>query len=466
MSDPGRRRLPAVHAVLSVLEAGDCVTRFRHEFLVRAARAAVEDARAALQAGREPDTSVDALAAAARERLDRLVRPGPGRVLNATGVVLHTGLGRAPLPSGVSVGGYRDLEIDRETGERGDRQSHVRELLCWLTGAEDAHVVNNNAAATLLAIAGTAAGGEAILARGQLVEIGGSFRMPEVIAVSGARLVEVGATNRVRLEDYRAAIGPETRALLEVHTSNYRIRGFTEQPSTAALAEVAHAEGLPLVFDIGSGCFFDTRALPGLAREDPEPLVTDAVAAGADLVCFSGDKLLGGPQAGIIVGRSAWVRRLATHPLARAVRIDKLALAALTRCLAAWLSPAPEAGVPALALLRRSVDEVRVAAERLTEAVRAAAPGVAIETGPGASAPGSGSLPDTHLDSWWVRIRVAAPDRLARALRAADPPVFALVRDEELVLDLRTILDGEEEDLARVLRNQLPSAEPPADAGA
>lgn len=453
MADGQRRGLPPVHAVLSVASAMGLEALWKRGYVVRAVREAVDVARAALAAGGEPEVDPAALAEAAGQRLARLTTVGPRRVINATGVVLHTGLGRAPLPLGGACGGYCDLEISRESGERGDRQEHARELLGWVTGAEDALVVNNNAAATLLAIAATSAGGEVVIARGQLVEIGGSFRMPEVIAVSGARLVEVGATNRVRLEDYAAAIGPDTRALLEVHTSNYRIRGFAEQPATPSLARLAHDKGLPLIYDVGSGCLLDSRALPGLEAEDAEPTVSEAVAAGADIVCFSGDKMLGGPQAGILVGGSEWIRRLAQHPLARAVRVDKLAIRALAECLAAWVSPSVAERVPAVGLLSRSVEGVRTTAERLAARLAEALPHAAVRTTPGASAPGSGSLPDTELASWWVRVRVPDPEGLARALRLGEPGVFTLVRDGEVVFDARTILADEEEDLALALRN-------------
>jgi L-seryl-tRNA(Ser) seleniumtransferase len=453
MAGGERRNLPPVHAVLRATAELGLEERWGREYVVRAVREAVDDAREALASGATPEVTAEALAAAARARLVELTTPGPRRVINATGVVLHTGLGRAPLPLEGHWGGYSDLEVSRETGERGDRQRHTRDLLRWITGAEDALVVNNNAAATLLAIAATAAGGEVVIARGQLVEIGGSFRMPEVIAASGARLVEVGATNRVRLDDYAAAIGPTTRAILEVHTSNYRIRGFTEQPATDALARLAHEAGLPLIYDVGSGCLLDSRTLPGLEEDDAEPTVPDAVAAGADIVCFSGDKLLGGPQAGILVGGADWIRLLGRHPLARALRADKLALRALASCLAAWVSRDAADEVPAVRLLSRTVDEVRAAADGLAARLAAVLPAATVRTTPGASAPGSGSLPDTELASWWVRVRVADPDGAARALRLGEPGVFALVRDGEVVLDARTILPGEEEDLTLAWRN-------------
>ncbi len=451
MNSDALRALPAVGAILETEPAVRMLATYRREFVVRAVREAVERARSALAAGDQAPTDAAELAQTAEDRLAALVRSGPRRVINATGVVMHTGLGRAPLPREWLVTGYCDLEIDRATGERGQRQDLLREKLRWITGAEDALVVNNNAAATLLAVDSLARGGEVIIARGQLVEIGGSFRMPDVIEASGARLIEVGTTNRVRLADYEAAVSDRTAAILVVHTSNYRIVGFTESVSVGDLAVLAREVGAPLVNDVGSGCLFDTAEVPGLERYPPEPLVRRAIEDGADLVCFSGDKLLGGPQAGVIVGRADLVARLARNPLARALRVDKLTLSALGACLGAHMLAAEDAAPAGVRLLTRSEEALRAVAEGVVEALRRRAPAAAASVEDGESAPGSGSLPDARVRSAHVHVRCARPERAARALREADPAVFCLVREGSLVLDVRTLLPGDGEDLVSAL---------------
>ena len=450
MSIQAARELPAVNAILDTDECAALLSRFRREFVVRAVREAVADARSALLSGGTVDTSADGLAAVAAARLSALARGGPRRAINATGVVLHTGLGRAPLPAEWIEAGYCDLEVSLATGERGDRQDHVRAVLRWLTGAEDALVVNNNAAATLLAVDTLARGREVIVARGQLVEIGGSFRLPDVVAASGARLVEVGTTNRVRPDDYRAALTPDTALILQVHPSNFRVTGFTESVGTSDLAAIAHEAGVPLAYDVGSGCLFDTTGIPGLEREPAEPRVDCAVSEGADLVCFSGDKLLGGPQAGVVAGKADLVRGLARNPLARALRIDKLCLAGLSRCLAAHLL-APTERPPAVQLLLRPDEAVRADAERLVALVRERAPELGVSVEPGEAAPGSGSLPGTSARSWRVAIRVARPEQVARELRHQDPAVFGLVRESAVMLDMRAVSPDEVEELCVAL---------------
>jgi len=444
------RELPAVNAILDTDECAALLSRFRREFVLRAVREAVADARSVLRGGGSVATSPNALATAAAHRLSNLGRGGPRRAINATGVVLHTGLGRAPLPPEWVEAGYCDLEVSLATGDRGDRQDHARDLLRWLTGAEDALVVNNNAAATLLAVDSLARGREVIVARGQLVEIGGSFRLPDVIAASGARLVEVGTTNKVRADDYRRAVTEETAALLQVHPSNFRLVGFTESVGTADLAAVAHEAGLPLLYDVGSGCLFDTTAIPGLEHEPPEPRVEQALTDGADLVCFSGDKLLGGPQAGVVLGKADLVMRLARNPLARALRIDKLCLAALSRCLAAHLL-LPADAPPALRMLLRAEDEVRADADRLVTLLRERAPELDVSVEAGDAAPGSGSLPGTAARSWRVAVRVEKPEQAARDLRYEEPAVFGLARECAVILDMRTVRPGEVEELCSAL---------------
>jgi len=356
-------------------------------------------------------------------------------VLNATGVIVHPNLGRAPLPHAAverllaTACGYSNLEYDLDAGSRGSRQDHLAAVLGQLTGAESALVVNNNAAAVLLALAALAEGREVVVSRGELVEIGDGFRIPDVLSRSGARLVEVGTTNRTRAEDYERAIGPDTALLLRVHQSNFRVVGFTELPTTAELAAVALRHGLPLVDDLGSGA---------LVPMPDEPQVRDALAAGADLVCFSGDKLLGGPQAGIVVGRAELVERLRRHPLQRALRADKLTLAALEGTLALYLDPERAAReIPVLLMLAEPVEDVRDRAARLADLT-----GGAVEET--VARVGGGALPLAELPSF----ACALEEALAASLRQGEPPVVGVVRDGKLLLDCRTLGDAEVDEVA------------------
>jgi L-seryl-tRNA(Ser) seleniumtransferase len=403
---------------------------------VEAARIVLARAREEIQAGSDPGDLqarvADELAAARSPRLRR--------ALNATGVIVHTNLGRAPLAEAAlervrEVGrGYSNLEYDLSAGTRGSRQDHVAGILRRLTGAESALVVNNNAAAVLLALAALAEGRDVLVSRGELIEIGDGFRIPDVLARSGARLVEVGTTNRTRAADYEQAISTETAVLLRVHQSNFRLVGFTELPSVADLAKVAQRHGLPLVDDLGSGALRPNNSL--LLSE--EPSVRDGLEAGADLVCFSGDKLLGGPQAGIVVGRAELVERLRRHPLQRAVRADKLTLAALEGTLALYLDPERALGeIPVLRMAAEPADAVRARAERLAELVD----GEVEET---VARIGGGALPLAELPSF----ACAVEEELAAALRAGDPPVIGVVRDGRLLLDCRTLTDSEAEEVA------------------
>ena len=397
---------------------------------VAAARTVLERAREEIRAGGEagdlPALLADALAAA------RL--PALRRVLNATGVLIHTNLGRAPLAAAAlervhEVAGYSNLEYDLSSGSRGSRQDHLAPLLRRLTGAEAAIVVNNNAAAILLALAALAEGREVVVSRGELIEIGDGFRIPDVLARSGARLVEVGTTNRTRAADYDRAVGPETALLLRVHQSNFRVVGFTEQPRVEELAAVARRHELPLVDDLGSGALVDVEG---------EPTPAASLAAGADLVCFSGDKLLGGPQAGIVAGRADLVEKLRRHPLHRALRSDKLTLAALEGTLAVYLDRPDE--IPVLRMLREPAEGVRARAERLAEATG----GTVEQT---VARVGGGSLPLAELPSF----ACAVEEELAAALRSCEPPVIAVVRDGRTLLDCRTLTDAEADEVAQAV---------------
>ncbi len=342
----------------------------------------------------------------------------------------------------VAARGYSNLELDLDSGERGSRREHVEPLLRELSGAEAALAVNNNAAAVLLALSASAAGREVIVGRGQLIEIGGEFRIPEILALSGARLVEVGTTNRTRRADYERAIGAHTSAILRVHQSNFRTVGFTEEASPAELAELTRQRSLTLIDDLGSGA---------LAAIGDEPPLRSSVAAGADLVCCSADKLLGGPQAGIIVGKGEAVAACARHPLARAVRLDKLQLAALEATLRLHRDAGPEA-VPALAMLAAGEDELRARAERLAAAI-----GHPARVGRSTSRPGGGALPLLELEGPVCVLEPgpAGPDRVAAALRNAESPVIARISDGDVVLDPRTIADDEVEATATAVRSAL-----------
>jgi L-seryl-tRNA(Ser) seleniumtransferase len=398
---------------------------------VPAARTVLTRAREEIAAGHEPGDLVErTLAELASARAPRL-----RRALNATGVIVHTNLGRAPLPEAalaraLEVGrGYSNLEYDLAAGSRGSRQDHVAGILRRLTGAEAALVVNNNAAAVMLALAALAEGREVLVSRGELIEIGDGFRIPDVLGRSGAQLREVGTTNRTRAADYEHAIGPEIAVLLRVHQSNFRVVGFTEQPAVAELAAVAQRHGLPLVDDLGSGV---------LVHLESEPSAKESLAAGADLVCFSGDKLLGGPQAGIVVGRADLVEQLRRHPLQRALRADKLTLAALEGTLGLYLEPDRALReVPVLRMLNEPVDAVRARAERLAATV-----GGEVEVT--VARVGGGALPLAELPSF----ACAVEEELAEPLRAGKPPVVGVLRDGRLLLDCRTLTDAEADEVA------------------
>ncbi|MDX6473812.1 MAG: L-seryl-tRNA(Ser) seleniumtransferase, partial [Gaiellaceae bacterium] len=376
---------------------------------VTAARSVLDRAREEIRAGADPGD----LSARLEAELRTLRAPSLRRVLNATGVIVHTNLGRAPLAEEaiarvVEISrGYSNLELDLSAGARGSRQDHVAALLRRLTGADAALVVNNNAAAVLLALAALGEGREVVVSRGELIEIGDGFRIPDVLARSGARLVEVGSTNRTRAKDYDKAVGPDTALLLRVHQSNFRVVGFTELPRLEELAAVARRHGVPLVDDLGSGVLVE---LPG------EPSAKESLAAGSDLVCFSGDKLLGGPQAGIVVGRADLVERLRRHPLQRAMRADKLTLAALEGTLQLYLE-SPER-IPVLRMLAQDIETVRARAERLA----ALAGGTVEET---IGRVGGGALPLAELASY----ACAVEESLAEPLRRGEPPVLGVVRD-------------------------------------
>ena len=427
------------------------MSRHGRPAVVDALRAEADRLRAAVAQGTactDPGASIEEAAA---DRLARQSAASLRPVINATGVVLHTNLGRAPLSAAAAAQivrlatAYSNLEYDLEAGARGRRDAHAERLICGLTGAEAACVVNNNAAATLVTLAALAAGREVLVSRGELVEIGGGFRVPDVMAQSGARLREVGTTNRTRVADYAAAITDRTAAILRVHPSNFRIEGFTERPSVGDLAALGRRFTIPVVDDLGSGHLGgDVPALPD------EPSIRATLAEGADLVMFSGDKLLGGPQAGLIAGRQDLVERIRRHPLMRALRVDKMTYAALEATLQAYAADRPQ-DVPVQRMIAATADELGVRAVRLAAALRG---GVLTATVIGGfSAIGGGSAPGSALPTRLLRLdhEVVSASALEARLRALDPPVIARIENGAVVLDLRTVLPDQDEGLAEQL---------------
>jgi L-seryl-tRNA(Ser) seleniumtransferase len=444
------RALPSIDALLQRPAVRALTARYGHDAAVTALRASVAAQRAVVSAGAgTAPTGTDVVSAIERDastRLDAAERGTLRPVINATGVVLHTNLGRAPLAGAAAARtvaiatGYATLEYDLASGRRGSRAVHAERLLTALTGAEAGVVVNNNAAAVLLALAALAHGREVLVSRGELVEIGGGFRVPDVLAQSGARLRDVGTTNRTRLADYTAATGPATGLWLRVHPSNFRIEGFTERPALAPLVAAAHAAGVPVVEDLGSGNLDAATAW--------EPTVQASVAAGVDLVCVSGDKLLGGPQAGIVVGRAALVDRLRTHPLMRALRADKLAYAALEATLVEHWAGRAHQTIPVLRMLHLPVEAVRARARAVADRLRPA--GWLAEVIDGESAVGGGSAPGVTVPTALVRlVRDGwSADRLESWLRGLETPIIARIQDDAVVLDLRTVAETDDEYLS------------------
>lgn len=428
--------------------------------LLKAVRRTIEQARTQVLAGHGAP-SAQALTETVLDELAHDAQPNLRSVINATGVIINTNLGRAPLSLAAIKAlqavahGYSNLEFDLAAGSRGSRHAHVRDLLRELTGAEDALVVNNNAAAVLVVLSAIAAGREVIVSRGELVEIGGGFRIPDVLRQSGARLVEVGTTNRTRAADFAAAMGETTAALLSVHPSNFRVIGFTESPDLAQLATLARAAGLPLIHDLGSGALLRSEQF-GLAHE---PMPQESIAAGADIVCFSGDKLLGGPQAGIIAGRTTYLSQIARHPLMRAVRMDKLTLAALEATLRAYSSGSALAEIPIWRMMSAPAVAMRQRTEGWVAALRSH--GIRARAFEGESTVGGGSLPGETLPTWLCGIDCARPQgsgnntpeagTVAAQLRGQPVPVIVRVLRDEVLLDPRTVPPGDDADVVAAL---------------
>lgn len=456
-----RRRLPAVGVLVEHAAARGLTERFGAQAVTAALRHVVADTRVRLVAeGSPPPAARDLIAEAAR-RLEDHDRETLFGVINATGVVIHTNLGRAPLaPEAIAAmaraAGYANLELDLPGGRRSSRHDHLSGLIGQAVGAEAGLAVNNGAGAVLLALAALAAGEPVIVSRGELIEIGGGFRVPDIVAQSGARLVEVGATNRTHLKDYERAVRdhPDARVILRTHPSNFRITGFTSAPDLGELADFAHARGMLLVEDLGGGALIDLEpyGIPG------EPMVQDSLRAGVDLVMFSGDKLLGGPQAGVLAGRRILIDRVAGHPLARALRLDKLSLAALAATLRLYRPPSdPTARIPVLRMLTQSVAVIETRASALRAAL-GGFDGLAAEVAETSSYAGGGAMPMHALPSRAVALRSArmSAEDLARRLRTGSPPVIGRIERDRVLIDLRTVADQDLGALAEAIRRSAP----------
>lgn len=446
------RNLPSVDQLLQSKAAQSWIDLYGRPLTVEAVRRALGDARDGFAQTKQIPT-IENLLQNIEAHLRSWTTPSLVPVINATGVILHTNLGRAPLSAAALQAaqavsqGYSTLEYDLEKGQRGSRLVHAEALLQRLSGAQAALVVNNNAAAVLLALTALARRRAVVIARSQLVEIGGGFRVPDVMKQSGARLLEIGTTNRVHLSDYEAALQESPALILRAHRSNFRIMGFTSEPDLAEIAQVAHQAGIPVVDDLGSGSFLDT-ARYGLAHE---PMVQESLAAGADLVCFSGDKLLGGPQAGIILGRNDLIARLKKHPLARAIRADKLCLSALSATLLHYLKDEAECEIPVWRMLATPIEQLQWRARCWAKTLGLG------EVIAGESTIGGGSLPGETLPTFLLSIHVANPNRFLARLRAGAPAVIARLQDDRAVFDPRTVLPEQDVHLLEALRGALPT---------
>ena len=445
--DAQLRRLPSVDSLLAQSPIQSLIETYSRDLVVNAIRSHIDLARRAILQSQAVDLAEGALIAQVEGHLRDKLQPSLVPVINATGVIIHTNLGRAVLSLSAqaemvtAAGGYNNLEFDLEHGRRGSRLTHAGSVLQELTGAEDAVVVNNNASALILILSALAKDAEVIISRGQLVEIGGGFRIPAIMQESGAQLVEVGTTNRTRLVDYADVLNERSAMILRVHASNFKQIGFVEQPSLQELVTLAHQRGVLAVDDLGSGALIDTAPF-GL---DHEPTIQESVAAGVDLVCFSGDKLLGGPQAGIIVGKAEAVARLKRHPLARALRVDKLTYAALLATLAHYRRGEATECIPVWQMIAQKLPEITARAKAWADQVG----GQVIS---GESTVGGGSLPGAVLPTALLAIDCDAPDRLTAKLRQGQPPVIARIAEGRVLLDPRTVLPEQDADLVRALK--------------
>ncbi len=444
------RDLPSIDRLLQSSQAADMVHLFGRTLTLDALRAQLDDARASIRAGGAPPDDATLLRKA-QEALEDWRTPTLRPVINATGVVIHTNLGRAPLSLAARqaveavAAGYSTLEYDLARGARGKREVHAEHLLRQLTGAEAALVVNNNASAVMLSLTALAKDREVLISRSQLIEIGGGFRIPDVMAQSGALVVEIGTTNRTHLHDFEEAVGDHTALILRAHHSNFKIVGFTKEPSLAELVELGRRHRLPVLDDLGSGALLDTAEF-GLGHE---PMVQESLQAGAAIVAFSGDKLLGGPQAGLLLGDAEWIDQLRKHPMARAVRPDKLCLAALSATLMHYLKEEAVTEIPVWQMIAASADQLKARASGWQKKLGA---GEVVE---GRSTVGGGSLPEESLPTWLLRFEATRPDELAAQLRAARPPLIGRIQEGALLLDPRTVLPDQESDLLAILSESL-----------
>lgn len=461
------RNIPSVNELLDSPPLRKLVDRANRNVVVSGVRNFLENLRDEVK-----NAATEAKIPTPSELAERIARwisteeqPKLRPVINATGILLHTGLGRAPLAESAiqamaAIGeGYASLEVDLKTGQRSQRVGDAERLLKQLTGAEAAVVVNNNAGATLLTLAALAAGREVIVSRGQLVEIGGSYRLPEVMEFSGAKLREVGTTNKTRIDDFRQAIEERTAALMRVHTSNYTIVGFTEQPSLAELVSLSNHHKLPMIDDIGSGALHD---FSGYGVEG-EPVAGESIKAGADVVLFSGDKLLGGPQCGIIIGRKSLIEKIARHPLMRALRVDKLTLAALCETLRLHQDrAAAEQSLPLLSLLATPLANLQNRAERMAPQLAACGAVTAVEAIPSQAYLGGGSLPSQQIGTWCVAFAPArgSVDELAVKLRTGTPAIFGRIQKDRLLIDLRSVFPRQDMEIVEAIRSLSESAKP------
>ena len=449
--------LPSVDEVLKSTEGRGWAERHPRRFVVDGIRQALDDRRRLILDGKLKGDPVEGLSSDMEARIISLSSLSLRGLINATGIVMHTNLGRSPMSEraleniSAVARGYSNLEYDLIKGKRGKRYSHIKRMLCSVTGAEDGMAVNNNAGAVLLCLSALARGREVIVSRGELVEIGGSFRIPDVMAQSGAKMVEVGATNKTHLRDYERAITGETALLLKVHQSNFRMEGFAQDVSIEALSELGKKHRIPVMFDLGSGSLVDLRPL-GI---HDEPTVQEVVRAGPDIVTFSGDKLLGGPQAGLIVGSSSHMEAIAAHPLTRALRIDKLTLAALEATLMDYadIDTAVER-IPALKMLLADIDDIKKRSANLARTIGRFTKALKAKVQPDFTFSGGGALPAKRLETSVVavRSRTLSPNQLEERLRRGEPPVIGRIKEDALVLDCRTIMDGEVPAIARALK--------------
>ena len=446
---PDLSQLPSIDRLLNHPALQDVISDFGRPLSLEGMRSVLEDIRQEVLQKGSPIPGETEIIVQVKSRLNTWLTPTLMPVINASGVILHTNLGRAPLSQATirtmmaAVSGYSNLEFNLSTGKRGKRSVHAGKILTMLTGTESGFVVNNNAGAVLLTLSALANKKPVLVSRTQLVEIGGGFRIPDVMRQSGAKLIEIGTTNRLHLYDFENALAENEVALVLVaHHSNFKLIGFHSEPTLEEIVSVAHQHGVPVVHDLGSGALLDT-AQYGLAHE---PTVQESVAAGCDLICFSGDKLVGGPQAGIIIGREALIKRIQVHPLARALRADKLTLSGLTATLTHYLKDEAETHIPIWQMIARPLDSIKASAENWRQYLGR---GTLME---GHSTVGGGSLPMEEMPTWLLTLEVTAPDKILQALRQAQPPIIARIENDRVLLDPRTLLPEQE---AVFLRNLL-----------